>query len=82
MAKSLPYQMAGRHGIPLNATVGNLRGDIYAIGFRTVYDPSSPYYGQNIFNNEGRFVGTNNIIKVGNHNLDCRDPKYLQLQEF
>ena len=64
------YQMAGRHGIAINATVGNRMGDMYAIGFKTVDDPSSPYYGQKIFNNEGRFVGTNNIIKVGNYNPD------------
>lgn len=64
------YQMAGRHGISINATVGNRMGDMYAIGFKTVDDPSSPYYGQKIFNEEGRFVGTDNIIKVGNYNPD------------
>ncbi|HRQ51315.1 MAG TPA: SusC/RagA family TonB-linked outer membrane protein, partial [Agriterribacter sp.] len=46
--------------------------DMYSIGFKKVDDPSSPYYGQQIFNSEGRFVGTNDIVKVGNYN-----PKWL-----
>lgn len=64
------YQMASRHGISINATVGNRMGDMYSIGFAKVDDPSSPYFGQQIFNEEGRFVGTPNIIKVGNYNPD------------
>lgn len=64
------YQMAERHGISINATVGNRMGDMYSIGYKKVDDPSSPYFGQQIFNEEGRFVGTDNIIKVGNYNPD------------
>ncbi|HRN57814.1 MAG TPA: SusC/RagA family TonB-linked outer membrane protein, partial [Agriterribacter sp.] len=66
------YSMANRHGIYINATVGQQMGDMYSIGFKKVDDPSSPYYGQQIFNSEGRFVGTNDIVKVGNYN-----PKWL-----
>ncbi|MBN8788643.1 MAG: SusC/RagA family TonB-linked outer membrane protein [Terrimonas sp.] len=66
------YSMAERHGIYINATVGQQMGDMYSIGFKKVDDPSSPYYGQQIFNSEGRFVGTNDIVKVGNYN-----PKWL-----
>lgn len=64
------YQMASRHGISINATVGNRMGDMYSIGFKKVDDPASPYFGQQIFNEEGRFVGTDNIVKVGNYNPD------------
>ena len=64
------YQMAERHGIYINATVGNRMGDMYSIGFQKVEDPASPYFGQQVFNEEGRFVGTPNIIKVGNYNPD------------
>lgn len=64
------YQMAERHGIYVNATVGNRMGDMYAIGFKKVDDPSSPYFGQQIFTEEGRFAETDNIIKVGNYNPD------------
>lgn len=66
------YNMANRHGIYINATVGQKMGDMYSIGFRKVDDPNSPYYGQQIFNNEGRFLGTNELVKVGNYN-----PKWL-----
>ncbi len=64
------YQMASRHGITIRAQVGNRMGDMYSIGFKKVDDPSSQYYGQQIFNSEGRFVGTNDIVKVGNYNPD------------
>jgi hypothetical protein len=64
------YQMAERHGIYINATVGNRMGDMYSIGYQKVEDPASPYFGQQVFNEEGRFVGTPNIIKVGNYNPD------------
>lgn len=64
------YQMANRHGVSINATVGNRMGDMYSIGYAKVDDPSSPYFGQQIFNEEGRFVGTGNIVKVGNYNPD------------
>lgn len=64
------YQMASRHGVSINATVGNRMGDMYGIGFKKVDDPSSPYFGQQVFNDEGRFVGTDNIVKLGNYNPD------------
>jgi len=66
------YSMANRHGIYINATVGEQMGDMYSIGFKTVDDPSSKYHGKRILNNEGRYVGTNELVKVGNYN-----PKWL-----
>ena len=64
------YQMAERHGVSIRAQVGERMGDMYAIGFKTVEDRNSPYFGQKILNESGRYVSTNNRIKVGNYNAD------------
>jgi TonB-linked SusC/RagA family outer membrane protein len=64
------YQMVERHGVSIQARVGERMGDMYAIGFQKVEDPASPYFGQQVFNESGRFVSTSNLIKVGNYNPD------------
>ncbi len=64
------YLMADRHGIQIRANVGQRMGDMYSIGFRRVDDPQSPYYGQKIVNSEGGYLGTSDIVKVGNYNPD------------
>lgn len=64
------YQMAERHGVSIRAQVGQRMGDMYAIGLKKVEDKNSPYFGQQIFNESGRFVGTSSLVKVGNYNAD------------
>ena len=64
------YEMVNRHGVSIQARVGERMGDMYAIGFKKVEDKNSPYYGQQIFSSTGRFVGTSNLVKVGNYNPD------------
>ncbi|MCF2491372.1 SusC/RagA family TonB-linked outer membrane protein [Dyadobacter sp. CY347] len=64
------YQMAERHGVSIRAQVGERMGDMYAIGFKKVEDKNSPYFGQQVFNESGRFMSTSNLIKVGNYNAD------------
>ncbi len=64
------YEMANRHGVSIRARLGERMGDMYAIGFQRVNDPSSPYHGQRIISSQGRFVATTNLIKVGNYNAD------------
>ncbi|MCF2497827.1 SusC/RagA family TonB-linked outer membrane protein [Dyadobacter chenhuakuii] len=64
------YQMAERHGVSIRAQVGERMGDMYAIGFKKVEDKNSPYFGQQIFNESGRFMGTSKLVKVGNYNAD------------
>ncbi|QRR00407.1 SusC/RagA family TonB-linked outer membrane protein [Dyadobacter sandarakinus] len=64
------YQMAERHGVSIRAQVGQRMGDMYAIGFKRVEDKDSPYYGQKVLSESGRFLSTSNLIKVGNYNPD------------
>jgi TonB-linked SusC/RagA family outer membrane protein len=64
------YQMAERHGVSIRAQVGQRMGDMYAIGFKKVEDENSPYFGQQVFSESGRFLSTSNLIKVGNYNAD------------
>ena len=64
------YQMVSRHGVSIQARVGERMGDMYAIGLKKVDDKNSQYYGKQIFNDNGRFVGTSDMIKVGNYNAD------------
>ncbi|CAG4997848.1 TonB-dependent receptor P26 [Dyadobacter sp. CECT 9275] len=64
------YQMVERHGVSIQARVGERMGDMYAIDLKKVEDKNSPYYGQQIFNESGRFVGTDNLVKVGNYNAN------------
>ncbi|WP_201747744.1 SusC/RagA family TonB-linked outer membrane protein [Dyadobacter flavalbus] len=66
----MDYQMAERHGVSIRAQVGQRMGDMYAIGFKRVEDKNSPYYGEKILNESGRFLSTSNLIKVGNYNPD------------
>lgn len=64
------YQMAGAHGVSIRARVGERMGDMYSIGFQRVNDPSSPYHGQRIVSNVGRYLATTSLIKLGNYNPD------------
>ena len=64
------YQMAERHGVSIRAQVGQRMGDMYAIGFKRVEDKNSQYYGQKVLNESGRYLSTNNLIKVGNYNAN------------
>ncbi|GGB80783.1 SusC/RagA family TonB-linked outer membrane protein [Dyadobacter sediminis] len=64
------YQMAERHGVSIRAQVGQRMGDMYAIGFKRVEDKNSPYFGEKVLNESGRYLSTSNRIKVGNYNPD------------
>ncbi len=63
------YQMASRY-VSIEAREGERMGDMYGLGFRRVEDPNSPHFGEIIYNNEGKPLPTETIVKLGNYNPD------------
>ncbi len=63
------YVMADRY-ITVEAREGERMGNMYGLAFQRVTDASSPYYGQVIYNNEGKPQPTANVVSLGNYNPD------------
>ncbi len=63
------YVMASRY-VSIEAREGERMGNMYGLGYRRVQDRNSPYYGQIIFNNDGKPLPTENIVNLGNYNPD------------
>jgi len=64
------YQMASKEAISIEARVGNRMGDMYGEIYQRVSDPSSPYFGQVINNENGRPLSTGTRERLGNYNPD------------
>lgn len=52
------------------AKVGGRVGDVYGTGFSQVEDPSSPYFGQVIHNEDGFAIRDPELRNLGNYNPD------------
>lgn len=63
------YVMASRY-VSIEAREGERMGNMYGLGYRRVEDRNSPYFGQIIFNNDGKPLPTENIVNLGNYNPD------------
>lgn len=63
------YEMADRY-IRVEAREGERMGNMYGLGYKRVEDPSSPYFGQIIYNSEGKPLPTENVVNLGNYNPD------------
>src|SRR3546814_8238086 len=49
---------------------GERMGGMYGLGYRRVEDTGNPYYGQIIYNNEGKPLPTETTVLLGNYNPD------------
>lgn len=63
------YVMANNY-VSIEARVGEQMGNMYGLGYKRVEDPNSQYFGQIIYNNDGKPLPTDNIVKLGNYNPD------------
>src|SRR3546814_866985 len=63
------YIMADRY-ITVEAREGERMGGMYGLGYRRVEDTGNPYYGQIIYNNEGKPLPTETTVLLGNYNPD------------
>ena len=61
--------MADRY-VSVEAREGERMGNMYGLGYKRVEDRNSAYYGQIVFNNDGKPLPTDNIVKLGNYNPD------------
>ena len=63
------YEISNNY-LSVQARVGGRMGDVYGTGFVTVDDPSSPFFGQVVHNEEGFSIRDPNLKKLGNYNPD------------
>src|SRR3546814_7942463 len=61
--------MAERN-ITVEGREGERMGGMYGLGYRRVEDTGNPYYGQIIYNNEGKPLPTETTVLLGNYNPD------------
>ncbi|MGI9541873.1 MAG: SusC/RagA family TonB-linked outer membrane protein, partial [Cyclobacteriaceae bacterium] len=63
------YQISNNY-VQVLAKVGGRVGDVYGTGFVQVDDPSSPFNGQVVHNEDGFSLRDPNLKKLGNYNPD------------
>ena len=60
----------GPSGNTVQARIGGRMGDMYGRVFQRVEDPSSPFFGDIIFDSNGLPMITEDVEKIGNYNPD------------
>ncbi len=63
------YEMSSNY-LSVQARVGGRMGDVYGTGLVTVDDPSSPFFGQVVHNEDGFSLRDPNLKNLGNYNPD------------